>query len=269
MREPRSIRVLISGQFDAWEFQQVLLGPLAGCEITCAKWHDALQRSDDFDFVFVCQARRGDFSNAEVQVLLHQFPFAQKAVVVGSWCEGETRSGQPVGGVHRIFLRDWTSTIAVLLKEFHATGTSRLSRPVTESLSDYLMSAAPPPVCSGRLNIALHTLNRDCFSTIHEFCDDRKWTVQSLDQCKKCDLVIVECHHSIQEALDLHPQIKKLGDLPVVVICGFPRLQDQQQLSARFHAMQLIGKPFENGCLETAILQLVSQGGLKLVVDVA
>lgn len=269
MPESRSIRILVTGQFDAWEFQQTLAEPMVGCEVTFLRWQDPWPSGGDFDFVIVCQARRGDFSDADASVLLHQFPLAQKVLLLASWCEGETRSGKPVAGIHRLFLRDWRFAGPLLLKEFLATGTSRLSRPVTESMSDFLMAAAPVPISSGRLNIALHAASPDCFATIREFCDDRQWIVQALEDCQKCDLVIVECYRSVQEALDLHPRIQSLGDLPLVVICGFPRPQDQQRLNNRYRAVRVVGKPFENGYLETAMLQLVRQGELKLVVDVA
>ena len=63
--------------------------------------------------------------------------------------------------------------------------------------------------------------------------------------------------------------IQSLGNVPVVVICGFPRAQDNEYLDAHFTAVHLLGKPFDNGMLENAILQLASQGKLKLVIDVA
>ena len=269
MRDSCLIRVLITGQFDAWEFRDALVEPLLGCDITFLPWSDALARTDDFDFVVVSQARRGDFSDTDARQLIHQFPLSQKVLVLASWCEGETRSGKPVGGIHRVFLRDWNFVGPLLLKEFLTSGTSRLSRPVTESLSDIQISTGPPLIGSGRLNIALHAASPDCLATIREFCDDRGWVTQPLANCTKGDLVIIECYRSVQEAIDLQSEIERLGDLPVVVICGFPRPQDLQCLNEQYRVVRIIGKPFQNEYLESAILQLVRQGELKLVVDVA
>ena len=50
------------------------------------------------DLIAIAQSRRGQFSQTEINQLRRRFPLVPIVVVVGSWCEGETRSGTtPVG----------------------------------------------------------------------------------------------------------------------------------------------------------------------------
>ncbi len=270
MLEQRKVNVLVTGDLQNWEFSQLLSAPLSDCHVVQRDWQTVLDDRDvEFDFIVVAQARRGSFAEADIERLCRQFPLAQRVLVIASWCEGETRSGEPLHGLHRIYIRDWAQAFARLLEAYSAKGTTRLSRPVTESRSDYLYAVPQIPHASGPLNIAAQTVSPDCFDTISEFCKLRKWTLQRLDSCTKCDLVMVECYRSIEETQRAKPMIQSLGDVPLVVICGFPRAQDKQYLDANFTAAHLLGKPFDNGMLENAILQLASQSKLKLVIDVA
>ena len=270
MLEQRKVNVLVTGDIPNWEFKQLLAAPLNDCHVIERDWQSVLADSDcEVDFIVVAQARRGSFAEADIERLCRQFPLAQKVLVIASWCEGETRSGEPLFGLHRVYIRDWAQAFARMRDAYSVKGTTRLSRPVTESRSDYLYAIPQIPHASGPLNIAAQTVSPDCFETLTEFCKLRNWTLQRLEACTKCDLVVVECYRSIEETQRSKPMIQSLGNVPVVVICGFPRAQDNEYLDAHFTAVHLLGKPFDNGMLENAILQLASQGKLKLVIDVA
>ncbi|MEO2023653.1 MAG: hypothetical protein ABGX05_17660, partial [Pirellulaceae bacterium] len=49
------------------------------------------------------QSRRGEFSQQDQEKMLRCAPLAEALVLLGSWCEGETRSGSPAAGWHRVY----------------------------------------------------------------------------------------------------------------------------------------------------------------------
>src|SRR5688572_29710508 len=52
--------------------------------------------------VFLAQSRREQFGADCIERLLRAAPLTRVVAIVGSWCEGETRSGVPLAGAHRV-----------------------------------------------------------------------------------------------------------------------------------------------------------------------
>jgi hypothetical protein len=61
------------------------------------------------ELAIVAQSRPGQISDHEVQRLLHEAPLAGIVGLLGTWCEGETRTGRPWPGVPRIYWYDFTA----------------------------------------------------------------------------------------------------------------------------------------------------------------
>jgi CheY-like chemotaxis protein len=54
--------------------------------------------------VLLAPSFRGEFPEVQLRRLVRQQPLAEWIVVVGPWIEGETRSGEPWPGAHRMYL---------------------------------------------------------------------------------------------------------------------------------------------------------------------
>lgn len=59
------------------------------------------------EVVIVAQARPGQIGYAEIESLQRQWPLAAVVAILGSWCEGETRTGKPWPGVKRFFWHEF------------------------------------------------------------------------------------------------------------------------------------------------------------------
>ena len=70
-----------------------------------------LEQHSDFLFVWIAQSRPGEFLESEVQQLQTAAPLSRFGVVLGSWCEGETRSGRPWPGVARVYAHQFWARI--------------------------------------------------------------------------------------------------------------------------------------------------------------
>jgi hypothetical protein len=59
------------------------------------------------ELVIVAQSRPGDVTHREVKLIQQRFPLAGVVGLLGSWCEGETRTSNPLPGITRIFWYDF------------------------------------------------------------------------------------------------------------------------------------------------------------------
>jgi len=67
------------------------------------------------DVIALCQARPGQFSQAQVEILHANSPLGHLLAILGSWCEGELRSGRPWHGVERVYWYDAVGRLRWLL----------------------------------------------------------------------------------------------------------------------------------------------------------
>jgi hypothetical protein len=65
----------------------------------------------DPDAILLVQSRAGQISQLDVERLFAAAPLARFVGLVGPWCEGELRSGQPWKGVVRIPWRSWATRL--------------------------------------------------------------------------------------------------------------------------------------------------------------
>ncbi len=68
---------------------------------------ERLARGLQPDFIVLAQERPGQFSTSQVETLRRMAPAAQVLGLLGTWCEGEGRSGQPWPEVPRIYWYHW------------------------------------------------------------------------------------------------------------------------------------------------------------------
>lgn len=92
--------------------------------------------ADDADapgVILLFQSFPGEFLSAEVERLRRRFPLAPVAVIYGSWCEGETRSGKPVADAARFHWAEWVTAGPRALDALSRGELSVFSLPVTLS----------------------------------------------------------------------------------------------------------------------------------------
>jgi hypothetical protein len=68
-------------------------------------------RPIDPDLILLVASRPSRFSAAEVESLQRRFPQTRLVALLGSWCEGEIRSGHPWPGVTRIYAHQWQARL--------------------------------------------------------------------------------------------------------------------------------------------------------------
>jgi hypothetical protein len=68
-------------------------------------------------WIVIVQSRPGLWSAADVESLSCRAPLARMVALLGSWCEGETRTGMPWPGVVRSYAHQWTPRFTRTLTE--------------------------------------------------------------------------------------------------------------------------------------------------------
>ena len=89
-------RVRLVGQFDHPDFADAVKLLRDGAEIVTAP--DAQP-----ELIVVAQSRPGVISEDNIQLLRRDAPLSGVVALLGTWCEGETRTGRPWPGVDRLY----------------------------------------------------------------------------------------------------------------------------------------------------------------------
>ena len=112
MTRRRDLSILLIGDADRREFRQArdelaALGASGGLPASrprrpCWRGEEAA-----VDVIVVAQARPGEFSHAGIERLRQSAPLARVVALLGSWCEGEVRSGKPWPAAVRTYWHQW------------------------------------------------------------------------------------------------------------------------------------------------------------------
>ena len=103
----RKLRVLVAGRTQRAEFRPAVCTLEAHAEVTCAalsatRLSASGQRRDEFDLIILLQSYAGEFLPSQVNKLASENPLAPVICILGSYSQGETRSGFPLAATHRL-----------------------------------------------------------------------------------------------------------------------------------------------------------------------
>ena len=87
-------KVLVTGDFWHTDFQKIVSKFDVPVTLVPFDKVDTVL-GQNYDLVVLAQSRRDQFLEADVERLLTNFPSVPIVGLLGSWCEGESRSGRP------------------------------------------------------------------------------------------------------------------------------------------------------------------------------
>jgi hypothetical protein len=190
------------------------------------------------DLVVVAQSRAGQFSHGQVSALRRAVPLARIAALLGSWCEGEARTGRPWPGTTRLYWHQWIPWFARELDRLSDGKCPTWGLPVTataDEMIDFSIEAARPS--SGGL-IAIRARQACTYDALADACrsvgyatvwlrDDQHVQVQG-----PCAVIWDDTHCGERQAAHMAATAAAVRPAPLVALFHFLRIHDRRRALA-------------------------------------
>lgn len=217
--------------------------------------------------IVVAQSRPGQFAPRQIERLHHAAPLARLTALLGSWCEGEARSGHPWPGVERLYWHEWRARMAPVLAGVGGAAWWRLPR--TATAAERLLAQAGPTVSPVRRGlIGIRSASRVGYAALADACGAGGFAAVWLAPRQT---VVVEGVDAVvwdgasgdeAEALALEQLLGRVPARAVVALLTFPRLDDHQRMQAA-GAGAVLTKPLLSSDLLRELDRLLGNGEVR------
>ena len=242
-------------------------GLLNGCvPVTLMPIKQVLKSSYEFELVVLAQAIPDQFSREEVECLQARFPLTPIVALLGSWCEGEVRTGTPIPGLRRIYWHQWMGQFDAFCYQLQSAGISNLHLPSTATVADQVLriDAAHQPLKSKLKCVGISATNRFQFDSLkdalenlgyrcrwielekEELLSDPQQTARFQPICVDTDVINEDVYVRLNWLRDRFPAAK------IILITNFPRI-DQTDRIKKAGVYQIISKPYHLDDLAYAV----------------
>jgi hypothetical protein len=149
---PASTRLLWTGVTEHIEFRELAMWLDRQATVTRlsdpqqAARHLRAPEVTPYDLILCGECRPGQFPQAVVEAIVQAAPLTPLVGLLGSWCEGETRSGHPWKGVPRLYWYELLPELASGIRVSPVPGRPRWPQwhlPRTATEADRALSACP------------------------------------------------------------------------------------------------------------------------------
>jgi CheY-like chemotaxis protein len=137
--------LLLAGQLQPAEFSHICDALGSARMATAATLSEAqrlLAEGLEPEVIAIAQSWPGQWSAGEVDHLRRLAPLARVVGLLGSWCEGEARSGTPWPAAQRIYWHQWLPRMRLELARQQAGRCPVWGLPVTATEEDRVLAAA-------------------------------------------------------------------------------------------------------------------------------
>jgi len=262
---PQTPKVLLIGDYWHSDFHAITLNP--ACETTLVpieQLSDEHLTDPSFDLAILAAARRDQFSHEWVDSTRKKLAPTPLVAMLGSWCEGEQRSGEPWPGVQRVYWHQWRSRFDFFLKQLASDQICDWHLPATASHAD---TVSNPNLKNIRKTTkheqvvgisAVSEMHYQMVADALQFFETKHFWIEHCQRngtpIKQPSLIVVDGDSwspELTTRIDwLRHDIKI--DSPIVQLLNFPRRSD---LSAQHTAgiTEVVSKPFQLSDLALAI----------------
>lgn len=260
-------RILITGQFWDSEFADLINGLSVPSTLIPSGKIETLQSLDqNYDLILVAQANRGSISQSTIDHL--RALTGEKIPVVnllGSWCEGQERSGHVLSRVRTIYWHQWTGSFEQLLELTREVSLPAGQRyeprfPELELLTSPGMQVGISALCDTQAEFVADALF--ALELSGRWLEKAIWQAGTEKQvdviCVDADSLTENLQNRLQMLRDEFPQT------PLIVLLNFPRKNEVEALQSLFGVSAVISKPFELAQLAYAITDVT---GVELVSE--
>jgi hypothetical protein len=220
------------------------------------------------EVVVIIQERPGQVGQAEIESVQRQWPLAGIVAILGSWCEGETRTGKPWPGVKRFFWYEFPAWWRQQMALRSAGLCPDWARPTLDVYRTPQIRN-PKEVYPLRREIRNHrqglihlsTRNRDTAEVLADVLNESGYSVvwNPLGPAKMVVRgVVAGVWEGVQlderDMIDLAEFCRSQAHdaVPVVALLDFPR-RDRCEIAQQLGVTAVLGKPWINADLVATI----------------
>lgn len=221
-----------------------------------------LVKQGDFSptLIVLLQSRPSEFLERTVHRLRAAAPLARLVTLLGSWCEGEMRTGTPLPGMVRLYWHEWEPVCERELARLgnfansDSPGTvSTWSMPVTATDEERLLANRPISFPPGSGLVAIDSPSPGMANWMAEACEKQGYSVvlcgENLGKhdptasVRGVRVVIVdasECNRAEQARIETLQS--RWPSARVMVLLDFPRIEQRRRLQRQGVAV-VVSKP--------------------------
>jgi CheY-like chemotaxis protein len=280
-----NLSILVVGNLDCAEFRRARdsLGQLPDT-VFCPTMESALDRLDagDFaaDWIVVARQSPAQFPAESLECLARRAPLARIITLLGSWCEGEVRTGHPWPGAIRIYWHQWFPRFHRERTHIARGSCSSWGLPITATDEERFLALAsePLPALQGDVGIASDSLAM--WDWLAAACrraglSPQRLNANAVEAAASTDddpLRSTRLRAIVFEAADdlaanrlaaLRSLASRFPNAPIVALLGFPRIEDHDQAMAA-GARSVVSLPTHVEDLLWELARLTSREGPKL-----
>ncbi len=200
--------------------------------------------------MWIAQSHPGEFLESEIQQLQAAAPLSRVCVLLGSWCEGETRSGRPWPGVARVYTHQlWARLRSEDWQRAAATGEAPWATLPTISPEETGLrrGEVPLPQLTGQAVICGDDrANRTALADLCRAMGLQTDDCHTPDSCpqRNPDLVLYDAHRDRKRR---RAELQRLGEhwpaVPILTLIGFPRADEIREACAA-GCCHVLGQPY-------------------------
>ncbi len=250
-----NISTLLIGDIDRPEFHDIR-APLetAGAVVAVDDIPSAVAAIDRQritpDLIVLAQAFPSQFLDHEVEHLRRLAPLARVLALLGSWCEGEMRTGRPWPGTVRVYWHQFPAQCGRELERLRAGEHSVWGLPVTATDEERLLLSAQEPFTKHAGLVAIHTHRGEIEEWLSAACRASGYATVWLRPPRPTHVegalaVIFDGTdgHRVE-----HERLKRLAEsfagTPIIALLDFPRIEDHRRAKSAGAAV-VLSKPLQ------------------------
>ncbi len=203
------------------------------------------------EVIVIAQSFPGQFSEQAIDRLRQLAPVARVLGLIGSWCEGEMRSGTPWPATARVYWHQWPARSERQLARLAGGQPCAWALPPTATEEERLLAAegeGERGTSTRRGTVVVHSASFEMWEWLAAACQSRRFS--AVWQPAGTSIRVRGTAWGIFDATDLGPgerdalekMAARLRPAPVVALMSFPRVEDRKRaLSAG--AAAVLSKP--------------------------
>ena len=258
-------KVLITGDYWHADFRELIPSPDCVTTLVPAeKLSDKHLIDASFDLIVLAASRRDQFSHEWVESIRTTAAPTPLVCLLGTWCEGEQRSGEPWPGVRRIYWHQWQNRFAHFVRQLASDQVCDWQLPATSNHADSAINfnlADATETHDSELIIGISAVSEIRYQMIADASRTLGAVPHWIDRLHQDALITEQLSLVVVDAdswnRDVQSRIRWLRnemkiDRPLVLLLNFPRQSDLPAVNAD-GIFEVISKPFQLSDFELAI----------------